>query len=69
MRGAERTLSRAGAVLLETNFVSHYEGDATFDELHEAMRERGFRLANIAPPATRPDGTALWSDACYVRTP
>jgi FkbM family methyltransferase len=67
LRGGERTLERARAVLLETNFVSYYEGDATFDTLHQAMHERGFRLANIATPATRPDGAALWSDACYVR--
>jgi FkbM family methyltransferase len=65
--GGERTLRSARAVLLETNFVSYYEGDATFGPLHEAMQERGFRLANIAPPATGEDGTALWSDACYVR--
>lgn len=70
LRGAERALRTTRAVLLETNFVSYYEGDATFDTLHAAMHERGFGLANIATPATRPDGAALWSDACYVpRTP
>lgn len=67
LRGGERVLSRARAVLLETNFVSYYEGDSTFGVLHEAMQERGFRLANIAAPVCGEDGAALWSDACYVR--
>jgi hypothetical protein len=66
LAGATATLPRTSAVMLEVTFVSHYEGDATFVQLHETMQEAGFRLAGISPPARTPQGAMLTADACYV---
>jgi FkbM family methyltransferase len=65
LRGASATLARTRAVLLEMNFVSHYDGDTTFADLHPLMLELGFVLHGIAPPYVE-RGQALWADACYV---
>lgn len=67
LRGGETTLSRARAVLLEMNFISQYEGDATFNTLHAEMDRRGFSLVNVAPPLIASDGTAIFVDGCYAR--
>ena len=68
--GARDTLARTQAVMLETNFVSHYEGDALFDTLHQRMtREFGFHLHRYARPTygcEGGDGRLLYADAVYV---
>jgi FkbM family methyltransferase len=66
LAGASDTLKRTNAVLMEVNFVSHYDGDTTFPSLHELMAELGFRLANLSQPRMSRSGAALWSDACYI---
>jgi len=68
LRGAGATLARTRAVLMEMNFVSHYDGDTTVADLHPLMLELGFVLYGIAPPYVE-SGQALWSDACYVPAP
>ena len=65
LRGATGTLARTRALLLEMNFVSHYDGDSTFTDLHPLVLELGFVLRGIAPPYVEA-GQALWADACYV---
>ncbi len=68
LRGGAEALSRTRAVLLEMNFFSQYEGDATFNTLHAEMDRHGFSLVNVSPTLTRPDGTAIFIDGCYVRS-
>jgi FkbM family methyltransferase len=65
LRGAGETLARTRALLIEVTFVSHYEQDTTFAELHPLLLERGFVLHGLAPPYVE-RGQALWADACYV---
>lgn len=67
LRGGPQALARTRAVLLEMNFFSQYEGDATFDALHTEMTGLGFELVNVSPPLTKPDGTAIFIDGCYAR--
>lgn len=67
LRGGDRTLAEARAVLLEMNFASQYEGDATFNTLHAEMDRRGYSLVNVSPTLTTPAGAALFIDGCYVR--
>jgi FkbM family methyltransferase len=66
LRGAERTLAQALAVLVEVTFVSHYEGDTPFPELHRMMQDLGWALRAMTRPHRGATGTALWADACYV---
>ncbi len=67
LRGGDATLSRVRSVLLEMNFISQYDGDATFNTLHGEMDRRGFSLVNVSPTMTTPDGTAIFIDGCYAR--
>jgi FkbM family methyltransferase len=67
LQGGEATLARAWSVLLEMNFISQYEGDATFNTLHAEMDRLGFSLVNVSPTLTTPDGTAIFVDGCYAR--
>lgn len=68
LRGGRATLARTRAVLLEVTFLSHYEGDATFEPLHEEMLSHGFHLFGLADPGRTADGLTTWSDACYARS-
>lgn len=67
LEGGPATLAQARAVILEMNFFSQYEGDATFSTLHAEMDRRGFSLVNVSPTLTTPDGTAIFIDGCYAR--
>jgi FkbM family methyltransferase len=65
--GAHSALKRTRCVLLEMNFVSHYQGDSLFTELHAKMTEEfGFNLYNLASPYKDAAGNVLWTDAVYV---
>jgi FkbM family methyltransferase len=68
LAGGEATMQRTRCVLIEIVFVSHYEGDSPFPMLNRRMEELGFELHGFSDPYRTPDGTAMWGDACYVRT-
>jgi FkbM family methyltransferase len=67
LRGGERTLERTAAILTEVLFLPHYEGDATFVELHDQITRRGFQLMDLSTSFRLQEGPALWADACYAR--
>lgn len=66
LQGASHTLSNTSALLLEVNYVGHYEGGATFDELYETVRKHGFRTFGISAPYSGKEGP-LWADAMFVK--
>lgn len=67
LRGASETLKRTRALLIEMNFVSHYEGDNTFGSLHEYITgEIGFEFWDLSPPHRGTEGQALWADAVFL---
>jgi FkbM family methyltransferase len=68
IRGGREALARTHAVLMEVTFVSHYEGDASFQDLNRAMLDLGFELAGISSPGRSSEGAPAWADACYVRS-
>lgn len=68
LRGATESLARCLAVLIELNFVSHYDGDALFTELHFELKRRGFELHALAPGFHDAGGRLLWTDAVYLRS-
>ncbi len=65
--GAQDTLTRTTAVLIEVTMFPHYEGDATFAWLHEHLSEAGFQLSALSQPFLSPAQRILWMDACYLR--
>lgn len=65
--GGAETLKRTKAVLIEMNFVSHYEGDDSFASLSTLLtQEFGFEFWDMSLPHRGPSGRALWSDAVFV---
>lgn len=65
--GGVNTLSRTRALLIEMNFVSHYEGDDSFASLTDLLTGQfGFEFWDMSWPHRGPDGRALWSDAVFV---
>lgn len=68
LAGVEKTLKKTESVLIEANFVSHYQGDIQFPELDKAMAAHGFVLANMSQPFVK-QGFALWADALYRKVP
>jgi hypothetical protein len=67
LRGARNILERTSAVLIETNFTSHYIGDGSFGTLyHQLTGEFGFDFWDVSPPYRSPAGRALWADAVFV---
>jgi FkbM family methyltransferase len=67
LRGARKTLRRTRAVLIETNFTSHYLGDGSFGTLFSHLTtELGFEFWDVSPPYRSKAGQALWSDAVFL---
>jgi FkbM family methyltransferase len=67
LEGAAQTLRHTQTLLMEVNYVPHYEGGAAFDELHEAVRRHGFRTFGISAPYGGGAQGPLWADAIFVR--
>jgi len=65
LRGARQTLSHTEALLLEINYVSHYEGAASFEEVQQFLHAAGFRLYGVSAPYVDNE-RPLWADAMYV---
>ncbi|HUD46892.1 MAG TPA: FkbM family methyltransferase [Candidatus Baltobacteraceae bacterium] len=66
LRGAEATLKRTRAVQVEINYTPHYEGAASFDDVHRFLAASGFQLYGVSEPyfgSNRP----LWADAVYSK--
>jgi len=66
LRASESGLRKTNAIIMEVPFLSHYEDDATFPQLHELMRQKGFGLYRLSDVYHR-GGRALFADAVYVR--
>lgn len=66
LRGASAVLGRTQAVILETNFLSHYEGDDLFCDLHARMTASEFDLYRLASEYHDGGGRLLWADAIYA---
>jgi FkbM family methyltransferase len=67
LAGARQVTRRTKAILIEANFVSHYEGDHCFADLHKLLTEDfAFELWNLSPSYYGAEGRAMWCDAVYV---
>ncbi len=64
LRGAEATLKRTKAVQVEINYTPHYEGAASFEDVHGFLVARGFTLFGVSAPYSG-NGRPLWADAVY----
>ena len=68
LEGASDFLKTVDAVIMETSFAELYDGQALFEELHELMLDKGFKIYNIIP-GFKDDmtGQLLQADCVYVK--
>jgi FkbM family methyltransferase len=66
LSGAAGCLERTRVIMIETNFVSHYEGDDLFGDLCLLLGRHGFQFWTVSAPFYSPGGQALWADAVFV---
>lgn len=65
LRGATEVLRRTRAVLLEINYIDHYENATRFDDVYQLLRDADFELAAVSEPELR--RSPLCADALFVR--
>jgi FkbM family methyltransferase len=67
--GAADLIARGaiGALVLEVNFVPHYEGQALFPEILDVLHARGFRLVGLYQPSRNHVYALNWADALFVQ--
>lgn len=66
IRHSNEGLDKTKSVIMEVNFMPHYDRDAVFPELHAVMVQRGFGLYRLSSVYHR-GGRALFADAVYVQ--
>ena len=67
LRGAERAMEQALAVLMETSLIPTNQGTPLIAEVIQFMDSRGFRMLDFCSQMRRSDG-ALWqTDLLFVR--
>ncbi len=67
LRGSVSGLQKTKAIIMEVTFLSHYEEDSTFPQLHELMRQKEFGLYRLSDAYHRGEGRAIYADAVYIR--
>jgi FkbM family methyltransferase len=67
LKGAVDVLQRTNAVLLEINYVPHYQNAVSFEDLFSFLQERNFTLRGVSAPFGDRYGAPLWADAIFCR--
>ncbi|MFM2420631.1 MAG: hypothetical protein RL385_5354 [Pseudomonadota bacterium] len=68
LQGAQRTLRRARALLVETSFLPLYEGQACHDGICAQLAEHGFRYHGCLDQLTEPGSARILSaDSVFLR--
>jgi FkbM family methyltransferase len=68
LKGAQRVLTSAEAVMMEVNLIAVYEGAPLADEAVAFMAAHGFRVYDVCTLFRRPYDRALWQmDMVFVR--
>ena len=69
LRGGEKTLKRASALIVEMSFRELYEGQLLFDEIYPLIRHLGYSSAGIDEVVShRESGATLQADFVFLRT-
>lgn len=68
LAGAPETLKKVAHVLVETSFVTLYDGQPLFDDVYRFLTDQGFHLSGVWDTLQSPlDGGALQSDLLFSR--
>ncbi len=66
LRGAPKLLAQARACLLEVNFDSLYDSQATFEEIALILNRSGYRYAGCFSQGFATDGHVIAGDVLFV---
>jgi hypothetical protein len=69
MKGGPATLARSDFALLETAFVTGYEGEPGFNEVTAFMEAAGFEFVRPVDVLTEKGGEIVQMDALFRRRP
>jgi FkbM family methyltransferase len=67
LQGAGEMVGELAAIQLELSFVELYDGQLLFDDLVGAMARDGYRIQQLEPGISDPDGRMLQVDGLFVR--
>lgn len=68
IRGGEQTFRSAKFVLIEMSFVPMYDGQPLFEDVHDALRNLGFRFAGMKNQIDSPrTGQPLFMHCLYTK--
>ncbi len=68
--GGEQTARRATVIIIETSYVTLYEGQPLFGEIYRTLTGWGFEYKGSLEQAfDRPSGRAMYSDGVFVANP
>jgi len=66
--GASQSCENVDYILTEVSFRLLYEGQTSFDDLYELLKQLGFSYAgNVDQLLSAADGSVLQADALFVR--
>jgi FkbM family methyltransferase len=70
LMGASETLARVDLVLVETSVVTLYEGESTFDDVYQFLKDAGFTFTGVLDQLVHPEsGAILQIDAIFQKAP
>jgi hypothetical protein len=68
LKGAEKLLSRASILIVETSFEPLYKGQPLFDQIYDLLRQRGFVYMGTDHIIRNPnDGSILHCDSVFCK--
>ena len=69
LRGGERTIREAKAIIIETSFVPLYEGQPLFSDIRRQLTGWGFVYAgSVGQIRSRTTGEVLQEDSLFLNT-
>ncbi|RBP48126.1 FkbM family methyltransferase [Roseimicrobium gellanilyticum] len=66
LKGSTQMLRKVGAVFAEVLFVKYYEGQCSFSQVDDLLRQHGFWLYRFYDPAHADDGRLLQSNGLWL---
>jgi len=65
LKGGTGALQKTSFIWTEVSFLALYEHSCVFSEIHELLRNKGFKLLELEPAFRGPDSELLQADALY----
>lgn len=66
LKGCRQMLPKVGAVFAEVLFLKYYEGQCSFSQMDDLLRQQGFWLYRFYEPAHADDGRLLQSNGLWL---